>query len=298
MLLIFLLYALFGLTFTLGKVTLNYAQPFFIVSTRMLIGGVGLLSYIYLNKRIDCYPKKNDIWYYIKATLFGIYIPYCCRAWALQYISTAKSAFLFNLMPFFTALFAYIFLKEKLNFYKILGLSFGFLGMLPILMNNTRLENTVGGIGFLSWPELITLVAVASFAYHFIVMQDLVKHRGCAPILANGISMLWGGMLAFITSIYTENCWIKGNVTTFAFLLILQIIISNIICLNLQATLLKYYSTTFMSFASFLSPLFAAFYGWLFLGEKINPIFFLSLFIVIIGLSLYYYGEFKIKKPV
>lgn len=295
MLLILLLYALFGLTFTLGKITLSYAQPFFIVAARMLIGGSGLLSYIYLTKKIDCYPKKTDIRYYIQATLFGIFIPYCCRAWALQYISTGKSAFLFNLMPFFTALFSYLFLREKLNIYKIMGLIIGFTGMIPILITNTKLETSVGSWGFLSLPELITLVAVASFGYHFIVMQNLVKHRGCAPILANGISMLWGGLLSFGGSILFETNWLKGNPKTFLLLLLLQILISNIICLNLQAWLLKHYSSTFMSFASFLSPLFASFYGWFLLGEKITSNFFLSLLIVITGLAIYYYGEFHKK---
>jgi drug/metabolite transporter (DMT)-like permease len=298
MFLIFVLYALFGFTFTLGKIILSYAQPFFIVAARMLIGGVGLMSYIYLTKKIDCYPRKTDVKFYIQATLFGILIPYCCRAWALQYISTGKSAFLFNLMPFFTALFAYIFLKEKLNRYKITGLIIGFTGMIPILITGSKLENSAGSWGFLSLPEVITLVAVASFGYHFIVMQNLVKHRGCAPILANGISMLWGGILAFSGSLLFESNWIKGDPKIFLILLFLQILISNIICLNLQAWLLTKYSSTFLSFASFLSPLFASFYGWLFLGEKITINFLLSLIIVITGLGTYYYGEFKQKREI
>lgn len=296
MFLVLLLYALFGLTFTLGKITLFYASPFFIVGLRMLIGGIGLMSYIYLTKRVHCYPVRSDIFYYALATIFGIIIPYCSRAWALQYMTTTKTALLFNFMPFFTAIFAYIFFKEKLTWRKLLGLTIGFLGMIPILVTSSPLEDIFGTIGFISLPEIVTLVAVASFAYQLIVMQKLVKHRGCAPILANGMSMLWGGLFSFSMSMFFETTVIRGNVLIFAGLLLLQVVISNLLCANLQASLLKQYSPTFMSLAGFITPLSAAFYGWILLGETISWHFFASLIIVMIGLAIYYYDDFKKNK--
>lgn len=292
MLLVILLYATFGFTFTLSKIIIGYAGAFFSVAARMLIAGTGLLGYIYFAKRIDCYPQRAHISGYLQATLFGIFIPYCLRSWALQYISTTKSALLFNFMPLFTAVFAYFFLKERMTWLKLTGLGIGFFGMIPVLLSQGVSENAVGSLGFISLPELATLGAVASFGYNFIVMQRLVKHHGCSPFLVNGIAMLLGGTLSLCAASIVEPVWIKQSPLTFIGLMTLQIIFSNIICANLQATLLKQYSSTFMAFANFLSPLFAACYGWLLFGEEITWHFAASFVVVFIGLCFYYFDEF------
>ncbi len=297
MILVFILYALFGLTFTLGKVTLFYAKPFFIVGLRMLIGSAGLLSYIVLSK-LNCSFSFKDWYYYAQIALFGIFIPYTLRAWGLQYISSTKAAFLFTLMPFFTALFAYFLNKERLSYQKAMGLLLGFTGMVPTLLTGSTLENIRGGIAFFSLAELATLGSVASFGYNLIATQKLVKHRGCHPMLANGISMLLGGGLSFGLSLAVEPNPLFGNAFTFFLLVGAQILISNFICLNLQAYLLTYYSPTFMAFAGFLSPLCAAFYGYMLLGEHISWNYIISFCMVVMGLSLYYYDDLTRKSSI
>lgn len=298
MFLLFLLYALFGFTFTLGKITLFYARPFFIIATRMLIGGAGLLIFSYLSKHIRCFPQKKDWGAYMQVALFGIFIPYGLRAWGLQYVSSTKAAFIFTLMPFFTAVFAYALLREKLSYQKIIGLMIGFLGMVPTLFTSNSFEEMYGSVAFLSVPELAILGSVASFGYNLIALQKLVKHHGCPPVLANGITMLLGGFLAFNTALVFEPVWIIGNVKTFVGLLALQICISNLICANLQAWLLHHYSPTFMAFAGFLTPLCAAFYGWLLLNEKMYLNYFISFILVLIGLIVFYYDEVSKKKKI
>lgn len=296
MLLVILLYALFGFTFTLGKVMLYYASPLFIIATRMLIGGGGLLLFFYAHKHIRCAPQMKDWPYYVQVALFGIFFPYSLRAYGLQYVSSTKAAFIFTLMPFFTALFAYFFNKERLTFRKGLGLIIGFAGMLPTLFTTAFTEGRSGSFALFSWPELAILASVACFGYNLIAVQKLVKYRGCPALLANGISMVLGGFLAFNASLLVETEWIHTNVPMFIFLLTLQIIISNIICLNLQASLLKHYSPTFLAFAGFLTPLCAAFYGKILLHEEWYIQYFISFFMVLVGLIVYYYDEIRKHK--
>jgi drug/metabolite transporter (DMT)-like permease len=101
--------------------------------------------------------------------------------------------------------------------------------------------------------------------------------------------MLLGGPMALGHSRITEN-WNPVPVTEFvpflecAFLLI---IVSNLICYNLYGALLRKYTATFMSFAGFSTPLFTAFFGWLFLGETVSFSFYLSAVIVFAGLILF-----------
>ena len=131
-----------------------------------------------------------------------------------------------------------------------------------------------------------------------IVMRKLVKHRACNPIVVNALCMLAGGMLCLITSVGLQEKMVFGDPVMFGVVIGLLIIVSNLICSNLQAYLLKHYSPTFMALASIIMPLCAAGYGWLLLGETITWHFFLSFSIVALGLVVYYFDELRTESLV
>jgi drug/metabolite transporter (DMT)-like permease len=112
--------------------------------------------------------------------------------------------------------------------------------------------------------------------------------------MINGFSMFVGGCLAFATSLLFEGPQTMADPGSLISWLAIVIIISNIVCHNLYAHLLRKYSATFLSFAGFLGPLFSAFYSWVFLSEKITWHFFASASIVFIGLFLFYRHEFEV----
>jgi drug/metabolite transporter (DMT)-like permease len=146
-------------------------------------------------------------------------------------------------------------------------------------------------------------------------MRTLVKDERYLPMFANGIAMLGGGLLALPTSLVFEGIptltipatskqggFIFGHllyyttpyiasIGTCVILGISLILIANVIGYNLQSFLLRTYTATFLSFAGFITPLFAAFYGWLFLGELVSWDFFATIMIVFIGLYLFYRQE-------
>lgn len=290
-----LLYALWGFTFTLGKAVVAYAHPLFVVGLRMVVAGLLLISYIFLNKKIRCYPKKQDFALYVQLGIFISFLPHALRLWALQSITTAKASLLFNMGPFFTAVFAYFLRKDRLTGLQILGLFIGFAGMIPILMTDSASEQLYASWWFVSLPELAVILASASLSYGLLVMQDLVKHRSCPPVLANGISMLGAGCisLGFMTIVPAQP--LHGNVFMFLAILGMTVLISNLFCSNLQAWLLKTYSPTFLSFASFLTPIFTATYGIILFGEEISWHFCATFALVVFGLGLYLYEDRKMR---
>jgi len=293
MFLILVLYALFATSFPISKILLSYITPIFYTGIRMFLSGILLLSYEYFYARNKFSFHKKDLWLYARIVFFGIYITYILRFWGLSYLSSTKTAFLFNLAPFFASFYSYLFLKEKLTFKQWIGLAIGFLGIIPILLTSTTSEKFFGEFSFLSWPELAVLAAVASHSYSWIVMRQLVRHRNHSPILVNGLSMLVGGALALVTAVFTEGLQPIPDMWSFVGWFAAIILISNIICHNLYAHLLKRYSATFLSFAGFLGPLFTAFYGWVILRESVTWHFYLSAIIVFIGLFLFYRDELK-----
>jgi len=289
--LIVLLYALFASSFSIGKILLGYTTPVFLTGSRMLLGGIILLAYQYFSPNQDFYFKRKHIWLFLQIILFGIYFNYILRFWALQTLPSYKTCFIYNLAPFMSAIYSYFFFKEKITRRKLLALVIGFLGMIPILITTSSQEQIMGEFAFISLAELAVIVSVAFHSYSWVVMRKLVKDKNYSPIMVNGLTMSVGGLLALVTSFGSGAFFPVNNVVSFSGWLFTVIIISNVICYNLYGHLLKRYSATFLSFAGFLSPLFAALYGWGFLGEQVTWHFFASSIFVFIGLYIFYKEE-------
>ena len=307
---VLILYMLFASTFTLGKIALGYCEPVFFIATRMLVGGSLLLGYEYLFNKNQWKFDNQDWPAYLKLMIFHIFFAFNLEFWALKYVSGAKACLIYNLSPFITALYAYHLLKEHLHIQQVLGLIIGFAGFLPILMASAPSEEIVGSILNVSLPELALIGAVASSAFGWITFKKLMRH-GCSFVMVNGIAMLGGGIISLIASLTVEgspkikmppiqdafSAWIsnvfhiQSPLIFFIGFALLLIIIANIICYNLYGYLLKRHSATFLSFAGFTCPLFAALFDWLFIGQVITWHFIVTLGMTLIGLYLFYKKE-------
>lgn len=290
-----LLYALFASVFTIAKTGLTYVQPFFLVGTRMLFAGIILLAYQFFVKKQPFSFDRKTWQRLILLAVFNIYLTNVFEFWGLRYLTSFKTCFIYSLSPFVSAVFSYFLFSEKLTNKKWIGLSVGFLGFMPILLSHTSSEEEAGRLFFFSWPELAVMMAAICSVYGWILLKQLVNEHQLSPLTANGISMLVGGILALGHSFAIED-WQPFPVMNYPIFFectLLLILISNLICYNLYGTLLKRYSATFMSFAGFTTPLFTALFGWLLLGEIVTWPFYLSFFIVFLGLLLFDQEELK-----
>lgn len=257
----------------------------------MLIAGPLLLMYhSFINKKSITF-KWEHLSYFVQLTVVGMYFNYLIRFWALHDLPASKVSFLFNFSPFFSALYSYFIFKERMTPLQWLGLGIGFTGLIPIMLTTTLAEQKLGEFLLISWQELAVLTSVALHSYCWILIRKLVKDKEYTPMMVNGISMTCGGLMALLTSMYVDGPFPVTNIPGFLKWSVAIILISNIICHNLYAYLLRQYTATFLSFAGFLSPLFSALYGWSLLGETITWHFFASAILVFIGLYIFYRHE-------
>ena len=310
MFLVVILYLLFASTFTLGKAVLSYVTPFLFIGIRMVLGGSVLLGYYTLVAKQRISIKKADYLLFAQIIIFHIFCAYTLEFWALEYVTSAKACLLYNLSPFVTALVYYFLCTERLTYRQLCGLTIGFLGFIPILVAQTPLEKIAWHFGFLSCYEIALIASVISSAYGWMIVKNL-SNRNYSLVLINGISMTGGGILALILSLFTEGLPAIKDVpvalpqmaTALGLLgerlLVLGgysmalVLIANIIGYNLYGYLLSRYSATFLSFAGFMTPLFAALLGWVFLHEPVTWHFFATMILVVFGLYL-----FHEKKPI
>lgn len=315
--LILLFYLLMASTFTIAKTAVFYVKPIYFIALRMLIAGGILLSYFYLLKRETWSIRRSDWLLFGQLILFHIYLAYTLEFWSLTHpdMSSAKACLLYSLSPFITALLCYFIYKQRMSVQQWIALIIGFLGMLPVLIEPDLGQSFLGRFGRLSYAEVGLLIAIASSAYGWILMKDLIT-RGYSPGLANGIGMFGGGILALITAIFKEGSypltgqvypqdligiWLMPYLAGWTPLLmgvgclVALIIIANLIGYNLYGFLLKTYSPTFLAFVGFITPFFAVIFGWIFLFELPSTPFFLSLGLTVASLYLFYRDELSLK---
>jgi drug/metabolite transporter (DMT)-like permease len=292
--LVLLLYALFATIFPLCKLAFDHhIQPIFFTGMRMLLGGGALLIFqFFLDKRKIVW-KKEHTWPIIILIVCNIYLTNVCECWGLQYLSSVKTCFIYNLCPFFTAFFSFLFLNERLSKIKWLGFIIGIIGFIPFFIEKSVAETNVGGLFFFSWPEIALVVAALATVFGWIAMRRLVLD-GYSPIVANGISMFASAFLIMPTSFFAGESWNPFPVSHWnyaLFYIIITTIISNVIAYNMYGWLLNRYTATFLTFAGFASPLFTALFGWLLLTEQVSWTFVFSMVIVFIGLFLFHSEE-------
>lgn len=295
MFLVILVYALFASVFTTAKTALEYTQPFFLVGSRMLFAGILLLLYQYLFKPQEFKVKRQDWGKLTLLALFTIYLTNVFEFWGLKYLTSFKTCFIYSLSPFLSAALAYFALGEKMSSKKWIGLIVGFLGFIPILLSQTSSELETGQLWIFSWAELSVMMAAICSVYGWILLKQVVSEGGYSPIMANGVCMVLGGLIALAQSALMED-WNPIPVTElypFITCALILILISNLICYNLYGYLLKRFSATFMSFAGLTTPLFTALFGWLFLNEVVSWPFYISLAIVSLGLLVFYQEELR-----
>jgi drug/metabolite transporter (DMT)-like permease len=291
------MYAGWSTMFSLGKMALAHSPPLFLTASRMLLAGLILLAFMVIKDRFAFKMTRKQIFSFALLGLFSIYLTNAFEFWSLQHLSAAKTCFIYSLSPFFAALFSYLHFGEKMNPRKWLGMAIGILGIIPVLLIQKGANELLSGLFYLSWPELAMMAASICTVYGWVLLRIIVKDSEVSPMMANGMSMLFGGLLALGHS-YLIEPWNPIPVSSEAMMpfaqgLIIMTLISNILCYNIYGMMLKRFTATFLSFMGVLSPIFASISSWFFLKEPLSPVIFLSTGVVSLGLWLIYSAELK-----
>lgn len=303
--LVLLLFALFASLFTFQKETLQYTEPFFLIGARMTFAGFLLLAYeaafnFKKFKNLKNFKfKASHIAPLVMLAIANIYLTNIFEIWGLSNMDSSKACLLYSLSPFLAALVAFFVLKEKLSKKKWLGMLVGFIGLIPILYTQTETEIATGKIFIFTFAEIAMVGAVLFSVYGWILLKKVISVHNFTPIMANGVSMTLGGLLALCHSYLSGENWQPipvNNLSAFVGYSLIMCLISNIICYNLYGYLLKRFTATFMSFSGLVTPLFASLFGYFFLNEQIGVFYFIAVGFFAVGLTIFYLEEIKQEK--
>ncbi len=298
-------------TFGIAQLALNFAHPVFIIAVRMIAAGIILL----LINQISGGTLRGSWahrWLFAQLSFFHIYCAFIPEFWALKYLSGAKVCLMYSFSPCVTALLEYVLYAKRLTKNQLRGMLVGFLGLFfMITMPRDWYQFTT--YAWFGLPDLALLLSVVSASYGWILLKRLTLQYDYSLTQANGISMLVAGIAALITtmcipgafgitSIHTSDTgiWLffadligsrGANILMFGAYIALLILIANVVFYNAYGYLMRFYSPTFLSFAGFTAPLFAAFYDWLLFGTIPSFSFFMAIIAIFYGLYLFYQDE-------
>lgn len=293
---VIVMYALWTTSFPIGKQMLEVAPPIFITGFRMTLAGVLLLGYLALFSRNKLKINKVQFFSLVMLAVLSVYLTNVLEYWGLKYLTAAKTCFIYSLSPFIAALLSYFHFNEKMTRGKWLGMVIGFTGFIPVIFLKSSAEGGLGAFAGFSWPELALAGAAFFSVYGWVLLRIVVKEHTISPLMANGTSMLIGGIMALGHSFFQES-WSTGalgpvtSTTPFMKGIVLSIIISNLICFNLYGLMLKKYTATFLSFMGLLSPLFTSISSYFLIGEPLQWQIFFAFSIVSLGLWIVYRSE-------
>ncbi|MBI2345064.1 DMT family transporter [Candidatus Dependentiae bacterium] len=285
---ILFLYLIVASTFTFGKMLLVYLPPIFLIGLRMVVAGSIILLVNYISgKKISI--QKEDIVFFFILSWIHIFIPYVAEFVGLASMSPSCAALIYNLMPCFTALFAYIIFKERMTVKKWLGFLIGLIGVMYMIPRENFICYQHFNIGY-----LLMLLSVISCSLGWTLVKKLIQ-KGYGTLQVNGYAMLLGGLESLIVAHFFETPPISRWYENMHFWVLFAaiIIIANFIFYNFYGFLLHKYSATLLSFIGFLTPLFTALYDFIFLGISIGIEFYIATVIVAYGIYIFYQEELR-----
>jgi drug/metabolite transporter (DMT)-like permease len=289
---VFFTFALWAISFPVGKFSATTGSVPFIIGTRLLVTSLLLLAWTLYKKKWSFSLTKSQFKSAFLLGILGYYITNIFELYGLERITSSKASLIYGLSPFFAAVLSYLKLKEKLSWKKFAGLAIGFLGIFPLFMTKG-----ISGFGLsINFGDVAMFIATVTAMFGWVLLRHLVTDLSMHPLVANAWSMFFGAIACLVHAGVTDS-WNPvpvSNPSGFLLGVIALIVISNIICSSMYSYLLKRFTVTFLSLAGMSSPLFAALWGWMFFHEPLIWEHLIGGGVMAIGLLIVYVEEIKL----
>lgn len=200
--------------------------------------------------------------------IFQITLPYGLVFWGEEYVSSGLSAVLFATLPFFVAIFAHVFTKEKLTGIKVAGIILSLCGLMAIFWKDLTAFQSLAT----QYSVLGSLAIVGSAASGGLANVVAKRHAEKVDPVANVLVQHSIGATALLSfGLVTEStASIKFTPAAIVAVLYLGVVGSAFGFIGLY-WLLKRASATNASMVTFLNPIVALLLGWVVLQEVPDP---------------------------
>lgn len=274
-----LLAAIWGSSFLFMRIAVVEFGPLPTAAVRVAIAAAFLLPLVLLRGHGAALMKN-----WRRVFLVGLFnsgIPFACFAFALLSISTGLSAILNATVPMFGAIVAWFWLKDRPTGSRVLGLLIGFAGVAMLAWDKATFKPDASGVAP-GWAVLACLLACVCYALsasyakrHLTGLPPLVTAAGSQIGATLGLALpaawLWPAQMPG-SGAWLATVAVGILCTGIAYVLYFKLIESAGPARALAVT--------------FVVPVFAVFYGVVFLGEAVTLWMLLCAGVIICGTAL------------
>jgi drug/metabolite transporter (DMT)-like permease len=233
-------------------------------AVRVAIASLSLLPLLWMRGQV---PDLARHWKPVMLVgIFNSGIPFACFAYALLSITTGLSSILNATVPLFGAVIAWLWLRDRPTASRALGLAIGFLGVALLAWNKASFKPDANGASS-GWAVIACLTACLCYG----ISASFTKRylTGIPPLVTATGSQIGATLGLALPALWLWPAKMPGASAWLAVLVV------GVVCTGLAYVLFfRLIATVGPAKAltvTFAVPVFAVFYGAIFLGESLTP---------------------------
>lgn len=273
--LLFLLAGMWGASFLFIRIAVPVLGPFPLVESRVVLGGLILLSYAFLIGQAATMRQHWRLLIFIG--VFNNAIPFTLIAAAQLNLTASLAALLNATTPLFSAVIAAVWIKDRLTLPKLSGLLLGIVGVgLIVGWQGTTIDET----RVLS----IVLVLVASASYGLASVFSKVYLKGVHPVAISTGQLITSSLLILPFALLNPpQAPLTGGVIA---AVVALGVVSTSVAYLIYFHLIESAGPTNATSVTLLVPFFSSLWGALILGERLESNELLGFAVILFSLLL------------
>lgn len=264
-----LLVLIWGSTFAGLRIGVETISPAWLVTGRMLSGAFFLAVWLVIKGALDGRTRAHEgvkvtakaIGWFAFIGVFATAIPFVMYAHAAESTGSAVMAICNGGTPFATVLLAHFLTSEKLTLRRMIGVLMGFAGLVVLVLPEFGIEGGGSLVGILLAIFGAWLYAVGNVATR---MAPRIE-----PAMSSLILIGSGGIVTLIFALATEPFPTHASGASITAMIVLGLL-PTAFAMFVYVWLIQRAGPVFVSFTTYMSPLWATGLGVLFLGEPLH----------------------------
>ncbi|XP_061360317.1 WAT1-related protein At3g02690, chloroplastic-like [Gastrolobium bilobum] len=253
------------------KEVLPKCGPFFVSAFRLIPAGFLLVGFAASRGRP--FPSGFNAW--LSISLFALVDAACFQGFlaeGLQRTSAGLGSVIIDSQPLTVAVLAALLFGESIGIVGAAGLVLGVIGL--VLLELPALSFDESNFSLWGSGEWWMLLAAQSMAVGTVMVRWVSKYSD--PVMATGWHMVIGGLPLVVFSILNNDPAISGSLKDYSSTDVLALLYTSIFGSAISYGVFFYSATkgslTKLSSLTFLTPMFASIFGFLYLDETFSPV--------------------------
>lgn len=257
---IFIANMLYGANYTIAKFVMpDYIKPFAFIFLR--VSGALLffmiLHFFFSREKVE----KEDYFRLFLSGMFGVAINMLMFFKGLNLTYPINASLIMITTPILVFALATIFLKERIAWYKIVGLGMGLFGAFLIIGGKNFNFSTTTAIG-----DFMVLINAISYSIYLTIVKPLMKKYQAITVIKWVFFFGFFPVLFFSYNEVQEIAWYSFTNTVWLSLAFVVIgVTMGTYLLNIYG--LSKLNSSVVGVYIYLQPILATFFAWIFLGE-------------------------------